>query len=916
MCEFTATLVYCDKVLKTGDDILIHMKCYLLKNAFNVNNSNNYNHSSNTNNPYMGLHRQAFVDENTLNERNLALLLLFRTLALKPTRSAIRNKKKKGTNIGDKNDNNNNVNDDDEDDEENGNIIFDRIAQSISTMTSDSSTDDSNTDESDINGDENKDVTDGQLDTLYDNAQLFDAQITPVREPDTMALQLKPYQQRALAWMISKETFDSDIEDYTDKLPMHPLWEEYCFPIDPSTNTDSNKKKHFYYNPYNGQLDLVFPEMNTQEKGGILADEMGLGKTIEMLSLIHANRFNADDMTPPPNKNYKSPTTLIVCPTSLLAQWRDEVIRGSVPDSMTVEVYYGGSRVSDLRGRFCIWDGTAPDVLITTYGTVLMESCKSDSLLGEIEFWRIILDEAHQIKNRACKTAKACHALKSTRRWAVTGTPIQNKLEDLFSLVRFLKHEPWGNYTFWKTFITIPFENRDPQAITTVKSVLEPLVLRRTKNMRDKNGNSIVPLPSKQINIEYLTLTEPEKDIYESIYKDSKTKFSHFCSAGTALRNYMSILQLLTRLRQTTCHPYLVLRKGANDNSSIDYITDENGRISIESLIEKYNNSSMDDFSSNPSNSDNIENMDVDINTKSINESKQYSSTILKNILSQQKGYSKDVENNENNENEENPLPEECPVCFESIESVIMLPCMHMACRPCIMEYLQKKEDQGLEGDCPICRHGPINEKDLLEITKQHNTGFSKPILDVRQAVGGFKSSTKINALLRHLKNNIMNGQKTVVFSQFTRFLDLIGVDLKMNNISYVRFDGTLNQAQREDTLSKFKKGNKDDGDDNIMVMLISLRAGGVGLNLTCANQVIMMDPWWNFAVESQAIDRVHRLGQLNEVVVTRFIIKDSIEEQILAIQNRKHAIMNELYMSKEEQRAKQLQELQSLFNR
>ncbi|KAI9306442.1 SNF2 family N-terminal domain-containing protein [Cunninghamella echinulata] len=880
IAEFTATLVYCDSELKTGDEILLHMKCYFLKNAFNSEYS-----SSNSLNQ-IRRRQMMMMDETTLNERNLALLSLIRTLGLKPTRSALRNNKC----------NNNN--------EDNDDTVLDRIAQSISTMKPNTTTDDSNNggEEGDGSDDENKELTDGQLDTLYDKAQLFDAQITPVSEPDTMALSLKPYQQRALAWMISKESFESD-EDDTNSLQIHPLWEEYNFPTDPSDDTTiDDRKKHFYFNPYNGQLDL-----------------MGLGKTIEMLSLIHANRYNPDEMSPPPNGTNKSPTTLIVCPTSLLAQWRDEVIRGSVPGSMKVEVYYGGSRTSDLQQQFCVWDGTAPDVLVTTYGVIMFESNRSESTLADIEFWRIVLDEAHHIKNRMSKTAKACYTLKSTRRWALTGTPIQNKLEDLFSLVRFLKHEPWGNYTFWKTFITIPFENMNPQALTTVKSVLEPLVLRRTKNMRDNNGDPIVPLPSKQINIEYLTLSPSEQDIYESIYKDSKTKFSDFCSAGTALRNYMSILQLLTRLRQTTCHPYLVLRKGPNNsnNHSEDYITNDNGRISIEALIEKYDNSTMNSLTSDiTDNNDNgnSSTVDMDIDKKMGNESRSYGSTVLQNILNQQKGSS----SLKHNDAEENAIPEECPVCFEPMECVIMLPCMHMACRPCVMEYLQKKENQGLQGDCPICRHGPIQEKDLLEITKQQTeTEFSLPTLGVRRAVGGYKSSTKINALLQHLKKNIKNGEQTVVFSQFTGFLDLIGVDLKLHNIQYIRFDGTMNQAQREEALAKFKNSNgRDVGDEKIMVMLISLRAGGVGLNLTCASQVIMMDPWWNFAVESQAIDRVHRLGQVKNVVVTRFIIKDSVEEQILSIQNRKHALMNELYVSKDEQKAKHLQELQLLFKR
>lgn len=178
ICEFKATLVYCNNILKTGDEILLHMKCYLLKNAFN--NYNNINNNGRSSKPYMGSHRQVIIDEHTLNERNLALLSLFRTLGLKPVRSALRNKNKNK----------------ESNDEDNDNIIFDRIAQSISTMISDTTTDDSNVDENGNDADENKEVTDDQLDTLYNNAQIFDAQITPVREPDTMALQLKPYQQR------------------------------------------------------------------------------------------------------------------------------------------------------------------------------------------------------------------------------------------------------------------------------------------------------------------------------------------------------------------------------------------------------------------------------------------------------------------------------------------------------------------------------------------------------------------------------------------------------------------------------------------------------------------------------------------------------------------------------------------------
>lgn len=168
-----------------------------------------------------------------------------------------------------------------------------------------------------------------------------------------------------------------------------------------------------------------------------------------------------------------------------------------------------------------------------------------------------------------------------------------------------------------------------------------------------------------------------------------------------------------------------------------------------------------------------------------------------------------------------------------------------------------------------------------------------------------------MSALIRHLRQNKKDNLKTVVFSQFTSFLDLIGESLNREIIHFTRLDGSMPQAKREKVLLDFSKQESGVG-----VLLISLRAGGVGLNLTCANRVIMMDPWWNFAIEAQAIDRVHRLGQSKEVVVTRFVMQDSVEERILEIQNRKHVLVNELYMSRDQSRNRKLDDLQILFRK
>lgn len=147
-----------------------------------------------------------------------------------------------------------------------------------------------------------------------------------------------------------------------------------------------------------------------------------------------------------------------------------------------------------------------------------------------------------------------------------------------------------------------------------------------------------------------------------------------------------------------------------------------------------------------------------------------------------------------------------------------------------------------------MCRQGPILQSDLLEIGQRPNDEHSfvevttnsqqkKIKFDIRKAVGGFKPSTKMNALIRHLRQNARDGCKTVVFSQFTSFMDLIGEALDYECILFTRLDGTQSQAQREKVLSAFSKTD----DSGASVLLISLRAGGVGLNLTCANRVVMM---------------------------------------------------------------------------
>jgi DNA repair protein RAD5 len=609
---------------------------------------------------------------------------------------------------------------------------------------------------------------------------------------------------------------------------------------------------------------------------------MGLGKTIEMLSLIHTHRpeFTKDGSSAtvkvlqrlPKNSAAVEPapyTTLVVAPMSLLAQWQSEAEKASKEGTLKVMVYYGSDKVANLQKLCCASNGAnAPNVLITSYGVVLSEYTQiakdagnrgSHGGIFSLDYFRIILDEAHYIKNRNSKTAKACYELSARHRWALTGTPIVNRLEDLFSLVRFLKVEPWSNFSFWKTFITVPFEAGEfIRALDVVQTVLEPLVLRRTKDMKTPDGKALVPLPLRTIDIDKIELSQDERDVYDHIFLRAKSVFKANAEAGTLLKSYTTIFAQILRLRQSCCHP--VLTRKANlvaDEEDAALASDlANGLaddMDLASLIERFTTEG-----------------DQDVN--------KFGAHVLKQI--------------------QDEADAECPICSEEpmIDQAVT-GCWHSACKDCLVNYINHQRDKGDLPRCFNCRE-PINARDLFEVVrhdynpdddKLHSEAFDlpptatqTPRVSLRRI--GLTGSAKTQALLTHLKSirRTDPSTKSVVFSQFTSFLDLIEPALTRDHIPFLRFDGSMNQKARAATLTEFTESKKGS------VLLLSLRAGGVGLNLTCASRVFMMDPWWSFAVEAQAIDRVHRMGQENEVKVIRFVVQGSIEEKMLRIQERK----------------------------
>jgi SNF2 family DNA or RNA helicase len=188
-------------------------------------------------------------------------------------------------------------------------------------------------------------------------------------------------------------------------------------------------------------------------------------------------------------------------------------------------------------------------------------------------------------------------------------------------------------------------------------------------------------------------------------------------------------------------------------------------------------------------------------------------------------------------------------------------------------------------------------KKDLADRLRQTENGGGnvlaalEALLRLRQAachsalVPGqtAESSSKVEAVVEAAADAAADGHKVLVFSQWTSFLDLIEPHLFEASIPFTRLDGAT--RDRSAVVAEFQ------ADEGPPVMLVSLKAGGTGLNLTAADHVFLLDPWWNPAVEDQAADRAHRIGQERPVMVYRMVAKDTVEERILALQEKKRAI-------------------------
>ncbi|XP_048732691.2 helicase-like transcription factor [Ostrea edulis] len=248
-----------------------------------------------------------------------------------------------------------------------------------------------------------------------------------------------------------------------------------------------------------------------------------------------------------------SKTTLIVAPLSVINVWQTQITQHVDPmHPLRVSTFHGRNRseVSVL---------TENDIVITSYDTLRIDA-KTQRTLQQVKWFRVVLDEGHKIKNPSSKQTQAINSLHSERRWILTGTPIQNKIEELWSLTSFLKIDTFTDINQWKKIIVDPLVYGDGDAKTRVFHLVNFIALRRTKTSTI-NGEKIISLPTKRIYERVLVFSDKEREIYGEFDRGCKQLIRRLIDERRHLQEIGIFYAALVRLRQLCCHPEIIPRK-------------------------------------------------------------------------------------------------------------------------------------------------------------------------------------------------------------------------------------------------------------------------------------------------------------------------------------------------------------------
>ncbi|KAH8404911.1 hypothetical protein KR222_010414, partial [Zaprionus bogoriensis] len=567
-------------------------------------------------------------------------------------------------------------------------------------------------------------------------------------------------------------------------------------------------------------------------RGGILADDMGLGKTLTMIALVLAGKTKLKSSGAPASsdddddedagrkrkslggwnskgrKDNHAGGTLVICPASLLRQWEGEINSKLSRSQLSVCVHHGPNREQKAKQLMEF------DVVVTTYNIASRDDQKTGPLYG-VKWRRIILDEAHVVRNHKAQSSMAITELRGKYRWALTGTPIQNKELDVYALLKFLRCSPFDDLNVWKTWI----DNKVGGGQERLNLLVKSLMLRRTKAQLQLNGK-LNNLPKKEIRLIEMSLDTDEMNVYQRVLTYSRSLFAQFLfqrAERDSDANFLTdakkptqsqkkdpngafykmhekfarmagqskevksheILVLLLRLRQICCHPGLIdsMLEG-DDSSKLGYGGSDENTPEIDLLAQ--------------------------LNKLSINDS----------------------------------------------------------------------------GGSSRRSSGSGSSRDEARLAKasQNVLKRSNPVFNLK------RPSSKMLKVQEILEKYVLKSKdKAIVVSQWTSVLDIMRDMLKKEKVDTLSLNGTIPVKDRQNIVDQF-----NDPNNAKRILLLSLTAGGVGLNLIGANHLILLDLHWNPQLEAQAQDRIYRVGQKKNVVIYKIVCVDTVEQRIKALQDRK----------------------------
>nr|GMD44637.1 protein PHOTOPERIOD-INDEPENDENT EARLY FLOWERING 1 isoform X1 [Ipomoea batatas] len=665
--------------------------------------------------------------------------------------------------------------------------------------------------------------------------------------------------------------------------------------------------------------------MYEKKLNGILADEMGLGKTIMTIALLAHLACEKGIWGP----------HLIVVPTSVMLNWETEFLKWC--PAFKILTYFGSAKERKIKRQGWLKPNSF-HVCITTYRLVIQ-----DSKVFKRKKWRyLILDEAHLIKNWKSQRWQTLLNFNSKRRILLTGTPLQNDLMELWSLMHFLMPHIFQSHQEFKDWFCNPIsgivegqEKVNKEVVDRLHNVLRPFLLRRLKRDVEKQ------LPSKHEHVIYCRLSKRQRNLYEDFIASAETQ------ATLASTNFFGMISVIMQLRKVCNHPDLFEGRpivSSFDMNGVDVCLSSSicsmfthGPFSAVDLIALGFLFTHLDYSMASWESDDIQaiatppglfqglgNLETGSGLK--NQKKLHGSSIFEEIQ-------RELMADRLKEKKEraatlawwNSLKcKRKPIYSTGLREVVTVkhpvrdihsqkinPFSYCSSLANIVlspvARFQQMVDQvesfmftipAARAPPPVCwcsKSGasvffhPTFKERCTEVLSPRLTPFRPAIVrrqlyfpDRRLIQFDCGKLQELAVLLRRLKSE---GHRALIFTQMTKMLDVLETFINLYGYTYMRLDGSTLPEERQTLMQRFNTNPK------IFLFILSTRSGGVGINLVGADTVIFYDSDWNPAMDQQAQDRCHRIGQTREVHIYRLISESTIEENILKKANQKRAL-------------------------